>query len=114
MSKIVAITGICAALMCCFSCSSSGTLSKNAPRWVTSPDEVYPASLYLNGVGSGSDRRSAENDAVAVLARSIRQQITAATSASETFDTTYLSPSIFNVIFCLKVIYKFISVLVTS
>lgn len=85
MSKIVAITGICAALMCCFSCSSSGTLSKNAPRWVTSPDEVYPASLYLNGVGSGSDRRSAENDAVAVLARSIRQQITAATSASETF-----------------------------
>lgn len=64
-----------------WSCVSSSNV---APEWVTNPDSVYNSKEYLWAVGSGADRKGSENDALALLVRSIQQNVLATTEANKT------------------------------
>lgn len=84
MFKVICL--ICS-LLCVFSffaCSSSAPITQNAPQWVIAPDKLYSASEYLNAVGSGSNRREAENDALSILIKSIVQNVSSVSDASKT------------------------------
>lgn len=78
-------------------CASSGSVSRNAPLWVTAADDAYDSGKYLNAVGSASERQSAESAAMAQLARNIRQNIVAVSDVRKTmsgndsagYDTQY-------------------------
>lgn len=63
-------------------CSSTSNV---APEWVTNPDALYNSKDYLWAVGSGSDKKNAENDALSILAQSIQQDVIATTEAQKTF-----------------------------
>ncbi len=39
------------------------------PDWIDNPSKLYPENEYLTGIGSGSTRKEAENDAFASLAK---------------------------------------------
>jgi len=39
------------------------------PSWIDNPSKLYPDNEYLTGIGSGSTRKEAENDAFASLAK---------------------------------------------
>lgn len=61
-------------------CASSSSV---APEWVVNPDGVYDSDAYLWAVGSGDDRKSAENDALSLLVRSIQQNVVATTDSTK-------------------------------
>ena len=83
MFKVVCL--ICSVLcgFSFFSCTSSAAVTKNAPEWVLAPDNVYSSSDYLNAVGSGVDRRTAENDALSMLVKSIVQNVSSVSDSSK-------------------------------
>lgn len=83
MSKIKLIKGVIITLFVAtlWSCASS---SKVAPEWVTNPESLYNSKEYLWAVGSGADRKAAENDALSLLVRSIQQNVLATTEANKT------------------------------
>ncbi|AEE16001.1 LPP20 family lipoprotein [Treponema brennaborense] len=84
MSQVMRFV-FCGLFVCFFAGCASTSVSKAAPLWVSEPDAEYSSSSYLNAVGYGSDRRSAEQDAASALAKSIRQSVVVAASASESF-----------------------------
>ena len=60
--RFVYVSIVCGVLLSLFSCvSTQGT--QVAPEWISSPDAVYPSADYLNGVGAGSTKKDAENEA---------------------------------------------------
>lgn len=63
-----------------WSCVSSSNV---APEWVTNPASAYNSNEYLWAVGSGADRKAAENDALALLVRSIQQNVLATTETNK-------------------------------
>lgn len=83
MSKIVKVFFVVAFIASLIGCASGTSVSKNAPEWVTSADSVYNSAEYLNAVGSGQDRRSAENDALSLLVRGIIQNVSAVSDATK-------------------------------
>lgn len=52
------------------------------PEWVNAPSSVYPSSSYLTCVGTGSDRKSAELDALQGIASVFGQSIKSETKTS--------------------------------
>lgn len=78
MSKMSFFVGL---FLCLFlwGCASSAS----APEWVTNPDEVLDSRTSLWAVGSGTDRKSAENDALSLLVRSIQQNVVATTDSTK-------------------------------
>lgn len=64
---------------------SGCTSSSDAPKWVVNPDEAYDSDTYLWAVGTGADRKAAENDSLALLVRSIQQDVVAATDSTKSF-----------------------------
>lgn len=52
------------------------------PEWVNAPSSVYPSSSYLTYVGTGSDRKSAELDALQGIASVFGQSIKSETKTS--------------------------------
>ena len=83
MSKITLLKGLSVTLLVVtlWSCASSNV----APEWVTNPESVYDSKEYLWAVGSGADRKEAENDALALLVRSIQQNVVSTTEANQRF-----------------------------
>jgi hypothetical protein len=55
------------------------------PAWVDSPDAVYDRNAYVAGVGSGKDRASAEQSALAALSSIFRQSLQADQSISSSY-----------------------------
>ncbi len=45
------------------------------PQWIDNPSRLYPENEFLTGIGSGSTRKEAENDAFASLAKIFSVQI---------------------------------------
>lgn len=84
MSKIKLLNGIIGIFLVTilFSCASSSNV---APEWVTNPESAYNSNEYLWAVGSGADRKNAENDALALLVRSIQQNVVTTTEANQRF-----------------------------
>ena len=83
--KVVYVLLIVECILFFSGCASDQNVTK-APLWVMEPDTVYPGEIYLNGVGEGSDRRTAESQAIAALGRSILQTVQTAARASQQFD----------------------------
>lgn len=84
MSKMKLFGGfICVLLVSILlGCASA---SSAAPEWVTAPESTYNSNEYLVVVGSGDDKKEAENDALSLLARSIQQNVVATTESNKTF-----------------------------
>ena len=53
------------------------------PEWITLPSSVYPAEKYLNGTGSGTNRETAELEAVKNLSSVFGQTVKSNTAASK-------------------------------
>lgn len=53
------------------------------PRWITLPSDVYPAEKYMNGTGSGTNRETAELEAVRNLSSVFGQTVKSNTAASK-------------------------------
>lgn len=53
------------------------------PRWITLPSDVYPAEKYMNGTGSGTNRETAELEAVKNLSSVFGQTVKSNTAASK-------------------------------
>lgn len=73
--------------LACFVLFSCATTKNSAPDWVLNPTSVYSDSEYLSAVGTGIDRLTAENAAVAALTRIVKQNVKSETTASEQFAT---------------------------
>lgn len=79
MLKMSFFVGLFLCILFFVGCASSSV----APAWVTNPDEVLDSKVSLWAVGTGSDRKSAENDALSLLVRSIQQQVVATSDSSK-------------------------------
>lgn len=66
-----------------FCASLSFAAKKKIPEWVTVPLNVYSPDVYLNGVGYGDSKESAEAEAVKNLAAIFGQTVKSKTSASK-------------------------------
>lgn len=53
------------------------------PEWITLPSGVYPAEKYMNGTGSGTNRETAELEAVKNLSSVFGQTVKSNTAASK-------------------------------
>lgn len=53
------------------------------PEWITLPSGVYPAEKYMNGTGSGTNRETAELEAVRNLSSVFGQTVKSNTAASK-------------------------------
>lgn len=53
------------------------------PKWITLPSGVYPAEKYMNGTGSGTNRETAELEAVRNLSSVFGQTVKSNTVASK-------------------------------
>lgn len=53
------------------------------PKWITLPSGVYPAEKYMNGTGSGTNRETAELEAVRNLSTVFGQTVKSNTAASK-------------------------------
>lgn len=53
------------------------------PEWITLPSSVYPSEKYMNGTGSGSNRETAELEAVKNLSSVFGQTVKSTTAASK-------------------------------
>ncbi len=53
------------------------------PEWITLPSSVYPAEKYMNGTGSGTNRETAELEAVKNLSSVFGQTVKSNTAASK-------------------------------
>lgn len=53
------------------------------PEWITLPSSVYPAEKYMNGTGSGTNRETAELEAVRNLSSVFGQTVKSNTAASK-------------------------------
>ena len=53
------------------------------PKWITLPSGVYPAEKYMNGTGSGTNRETAELEAVRNLSSVFGQTVKSNTAASK-------------------------------
>lgn len=53
------------------------------PEWITLPSGVYPAEKYMNGTGSGTNRKTAELEAVRNLSSIFGQTVKSNTAASK-------------------------------
>lgn len=53
------------------------------PEWITLPSDVYPAEKYMNGTGSGTNRETAELEAVRNLSSVFGQTVKSNTAASK-------------------------------
>lgn len=53
------------------------------PEWITLPSGVYPAEKYMNGTGSGTNRETAELEAVSNLSSVFGQTVKSNTAASK-------------------------------
>lgn len=56
---------------------------KKEPDWITLPASVYPSETYMNGIGSGQTRESAELEAVKNLSAVFGQTVKTNTVASK-------------------------------
>ena len=79
MLKMSFFVGLFLCILFFVGCASSSV----APAWVTNPDEVLDSKVSLWAVGTGSDRKSAETDALSLLVRSIQQQVVATSDSSK-------------------------------
>ena len=81
--RFVYVSIVCGVLLSLFSCvSTQGT--QVAPEWISSPDAVYPSADYLNGVGAGSTKKDAENEALSYLLRGIVQSVNSVVKTEKT------------------------------
>lgn len=80
MFKMNFVVALGLLLVSLWGCASTSSV---APEWVTNPDGVYDSDVYLWAVGSGSNRKIAENDALSLLVRSIQQTVASTTEASK-------------------------------
>jgi len=55
------------------------------PDWIDKESELYPSSMYLTGVGYGSDRQSAEDNARSEIARIFYSDIHSRTSTFQEY-----------------------------
>lgn len=53
------------------------------PEWITLPSSIYPAEKYMNGTGSGTNRETAELEAVRNLSSVFGQTVKSNTAASK-------------------------------
>lgn len=53
------------------------------PKWITLPSSIYPAEKYMNGTGSGTNRETAELEAVRNLSSVFGQTVKSNTAASK-------------------------------
>lgn len=67
------------------SLGSCASRANSAPEWVTNPESLYSSKEFLFAVGSGASKKSAENDALSLLARSIQQNIVTTSDTRKTF-----------------------------
>ncbi len=73
-------------LTACASTSSGGTTP--APKWLTSPEELYPSKDYLYEIGYGATEKEALAEGLAALSRSISTSIETDTVASQYMTST--------------------------
>jgi len=57
------------------------------PDWTDKESELYPASMYLTGVGYGPDRQSAEDNARSEIAKIFYSDIHSRTSTFQEYST---------------------------
>lgn len=81
MSKIINCFVVVLSVLTLLGCASK---PEPAPEWVTNPESLYNSKEYLFVVGSGASKKSAENDALSLLARSIQQNIVATSDSRKT------------------------------
>ena len=65
-------------LISCASAPPKSNVSTTSefPEWINNPNDLYPDSRYIVGVGSGDTRQAAEKDAVGNIAKVFQSAIT--------------------------------------
>lgn len=71
-------------------CASSR--GRSAPDWVTGESARYPKDAYLTGVGSGGDRRAAEDQAYTAVSRIFQAEVSQRTREWERYLQTGAGP----------------------
>ncbi|TVQ26020.1 MAG: hypothetical protein EA383_06645 [Spirochaetaceae bacterium] len=76
MTKSVFIIGaVLGMLVGCATPGEQTTAAGGYPEWFLNPSNVYPQERYMSAVGSGRDRRDAEQQALAALSQAFEVEI---------------------------------------
>jgi hypothetical protein len=59
----------------CMMAAAVAFAGSKAPEWKDNPNKKYPADSFIVGVGEGSDRKVAENDALSQISKQIEVKI---------------------------------------
>lgn len=80
--RILKILGVYIFITGFFSCVSTGK-SNQVPLWVLQTKKLYPDANFLVAQGNSTTKNGAESEAVALLSKTLKQQVQVNTEASE-------------------------------
>jgi hypothetical protein len=88
MFKAISFSSFLLTIVFLTTCATSTNNNAQRPEWVLSPYSVFPRTHYIAAVGHGTNRRTAETDAMAQLVAVFNNYVSVDTSVIERYDET--------------------------